>query len=66
MKFFPNGVSKDTIQRSINEAEAQGAKMPEEDEMEEPAAQKPEKAGEQAAPAQPAPATPPAPEASEE
>ena len=69
MKLFPNGVSKDTIQRSINEAEAQGAKMPEEDEMEEPAAQKPENAGEQAAPAAPAaPATPPAPapEASEE
>jgi hypothetical protein len=63
MKLCPNGASKEVIQRSINEAEAQGAKMPEEDEMEESAAQKPEKAVEQAAPAaQPAPA----PEASVE
>ena len=66
MKLFPNGVSKDTIQRSINEAEAQGAKMPEEDEMEESAAQKPEKAVEQAAQAAPAAQPAPAPEASVE
>jgi len=32
MKLFPNGASKETIQRSINEAEAQGAKLPDEDE----------------------------------